>query len=176
MSPTVAPSDAIYIQLTNYPDLPTHAPSPVSPRLPVPRVLSRRRAAVLALSAVSLLSLFAFLRRSLTDVDSAQYPYGFDPSVDLQAYLPLRIPDTKPARSPPLLPTHNLPPSCIDAYFTSGEPCYDPDVPQLDVVWTWVNGSDPLLQQAKESAQEALDSSADPYRPQHSSAQARMYR
>lgn len=49
--------------------------------------------------------------------------------------------------------THRLPSDCIDSFFASGKICslLDPD-PPLDVVWTWVNGSDKLLQESMSDA------------------------
>jgi hypothetical protein len=45
-----------------------------------------------------------------------------------------------------LTPSTDLPQSCLSAYFTHGTPCFDKDKSKLpiDVVWTWVNGSDSL--------------------------------
>jgi Stealth protein CR1, conserved region 1 len=39
-------------------------------------------------------------------------------------------------------------PSCIDGYFAKGAPCHAGSDPPLDVVWTWVNGSDRLIQES----------------------------
>ncbi|KIP04248.1 hypothetical protein PHLGIDRAFT_76231 [Phlebiopsis gigantea 11061_1 CR5-6] len=92
------------------------------------------------------------------------------------AYLPFEPPNPD-ANAPPasLSSTQALPDHCRDAYFSIGAVCYDPEQPRMDVVWTWVNGSDPLLQAAKLEA-ESRFSDDDPYRPKTSAAAARQYR
>lgn len=45
-----------------------------------------------------------------------------------------------------------LPTTCIDDYFTTGAFCNDGTRTSFDIVWTWVNGSDPLLRQARQKA------------------------
>ncbi|KAF8588240.1 hypothetical protein K439DRAFT_670883 [Ramaria rubella] len=40
-----------------------------------------------------------------------------------------------------------LPHHCLDAYFTTGVSCHAGPDPPLDVVWTWTNGSDRLVQE-----------------------------
>ena len=92
------------------------------------------------------------------------------------AYLPFEPPKHDPsAPAVRLTPTQVLPDHCRDAYFSSGAVCYDPEMPLMDVVWTWVNGSDPLLQAAKLDAESRFDDD-DPYRPKTSAAAARQYR
>lgn len=54
----------------------------------------------------------------------------------------------------PAQPWH--PPHCIDDFFTNGKPCSPPHPTTLDVVWTWVNGSDVLFQQALWDAADSL--------------------
>ncbi|KIJ52435.1 hypothetical protein M422DRAFT_64923 [Sphaerobolus stellatus SS14] len=42
----------------------------------------------------------------------------------------------------------SLPEECIDDHFAKGLPCYAPEPRPMDVVWTWVNGSDRLLMES----------------------------
>ena len=56
-----------------------------------------------------------------------------------------------------LLPTQPWHPShCINNFFTSGEPCSTHRPAPLDVVWTWVNGSDSLLRHEFSDAVNAM--------------------
>ncbi|GJE97686.1 hypothetical protein PsYK624_139070 [Phanerochaete sordida] len=107
------------------------------------------------------------------DLDDSDDLFVEDPEYQA-AYLPFQPPPPQPP-SALLTPTQQLPDGCRDAYFSTGALCYDPDIPTFDVVWTWVNGSDQLLQAAKEEA-ESRYAPDDPYRPKTSSAQARQYR
>ena len=91
------------------------------------------------------------------------------------AYLPFEPPNLNTSRGTRLTPTQVLPDRCRDAFFSSGALCFDPVLPRMDVVWTWVNGSDPLLQAAKLEA-ESRFADDDPYRPKTSAAQERQYR
>ncbi|CAG7849530.1 SubName: Full=Uncharacterized protein {ECO:0000313/EMBL:CCA71576.1} [Serendipita indica DSM 11827] len=50
-----------------------------------------------------------------------------------------------------------LPADCIDAYYSAGASCSDGQRTTLDVVWTWVNGSDPMLIRSKARAKARLD-------------------
>ncbi|GBE85251.1 3-O-alpha-D-mannopyranosyl-alpha-D-mannopyranose xylosylphosphotransferase [Sparassis crispa] len=136
----------------------------------------RRRAVFAGLLTTSLLVLFVLLRYTLKEFDIEGA--GLDilsPSVDLLAYLPLEIPKGS-SLSARLKPVRGLPISCLDAHFALGEICYEKEIQPIDVLWTWVNGSDPLLQRAKSSAQERYERK-DPYRPMiDASSQARLYR
>lgn len=67
---------------------------------------------------------------------------------------PLRSATEMEALMVPTQPWH--PSHCIDGFFTDGEPCSGRRPTTLDVVWTWVNGSDAFFQQA------LLDAAADP--------------
>jgi hypothetical protein len=71
-----------------------------------------------------------------------------------ELYIPLR-PDqspTQPKNYPPLRPVHGLPEEQLRSWFLKGSfkkphsPQAFPSDPQLDVIMTWVNGSDPLWQ------------------------------
>jgi hypothetical protein len=70
-------------------------------------------------------------------------------------YSPLRSPTQLEALMVPIQPWH--PSHCIDEFFTKGEPCSARRPTTLDVVWTWVNGSDVLFQQALLDAANFLD-------------------
>lgn len=147
-------------------------------QLPSRRPNSRRRWAVLGTGLVIVLvGLYTLvLPDSVEDVDDLfaedQEP-GAVPEYQA-AYLPFEPPPQQPPAAR-LTPTQVLPDDCRDAYFSSGALCYDPVIPSFDVLWTWVNGSDPLLQEAKMAA-ESRFAPDDPYRPKTSSAQARQYR
>lgn len=48
-----------------------------------------------------------------------------------------------------MVPAQSWHPShCIDDFFVNGKPCSADHLTTLDVVWTWVNGSDALFQRA----------------------------
>ncbi len=101
----------------------------------------------------------------------------FDPSLDA-AYVPFRPSKShQPAASNAVMlkPSTELPSSCLDAHIAKGELCHNPKVPQLDVVWTWVNGSDLLFQHAVTRVENSLPED-DPYRPTESFLKARQYR
>ena len=52
-----------------------------------------------------------------------------------------------------MVPTQSWHPShCIDDFFANAKPCSAHHITTLDVVWTWVNGSDILFQQALRDA------------------------
>lgn len=146
-----------------------------------PKQHSRRRRAILgtALAIVVVAGLY-FISADL--FDDAEDLYLDDLDVILPefqtAYIPFKPPSQNSTQTAiRLTPAQVLPEHCRDAYFSSGALCYDPVLPKMDVVWTWVNGSDPLLQDAKLNA-ESNFSPDDPYRPKtsESSNQARQYR
>lgn len=88
-------------------------------------------------------------------------------------YLPFR-PQT-PIRDRRVKAGLQLPQECLDAHFSQGSLCYVEEVPKMDVLWTWVNGSDILLQNAKARIT-AQFSSTDPNRPSVSWKQYRQFR
>ncbi|KDQ19027.1 hypothetical protein BOTBODRAFT_184820 [Botryobasidium botryosum FD-172 SS1] len=94
--------------------------------------------------------------------------YGYHGS-----YLPFALPTPASSLSQPLLPVQALPTACIEDHFVNGGPCFN-NRTQMDVLWTWVNGSDPFLQGEKEATEKKL-SPDDPYRPIRKN-QARQYR
>ncbi|KAI0088478.1 hypothetical protein BDY19DRAFT_165838 [Irpex rosettiformis] len=98
----------------------------------------------------------------------------FDPSLD-SAYVPFR--PSRPTTSDfvTLKPSTELPSSCLDAHITQGELCYNPKAPRLDVLWTWVNGSDILFKDAVARVENSL-SPDDPYRPTQSFLKVRQFR
>ncbi|KZT09088.1 uncharacterized protein LAESUDRAFT_537492 [Laetiporus sulphureus 93-53] len=139
----------------------------------------RKRALRIAAFTGVLLTLFLLLRRTLEDVDdiglselalSAQL-------IEFSQYLPFkaaRLPLPSPPRTP-LRPVRELPDPCLEAHFAHGELCHAEQIQPVDILWTWVNGSDVLLDEAKSSAQSHY-SSNDPYRLTKATSQARMYR
>ncbi|KZT09090.1 uncharacterized protein LAESUDRAFT_722792 [Laetiporus sulphureus 93-53] len=139
----------------------------------------RKRALRVAAFTGALLTLFLLLRHTLVDVDdiglselalSAQL-------IEFSQYLPFkaaRLPLPSPPRTP-LRPVRELSDSCLEAHFARGELCHAEQIQPVDILWTWVNGSDVLLDEAKSSAQSHY-SPNDPYRPAKATSQARMYR
>lgn len=140
--------------------------------------ISRRRLIVwvgAALCLASFLLIAYFHGPAIVEgVDVLWFPpnsyYGYHGS-----YLPF-IPPPPASHSikRPLLPVQDLPSSCLEDYFVTGAPCYDPVRRPMDVLWTWVNGSDLFLQQEKQAAEKRLGDH-DPYRPIKKN-QARQYR
>ncbi|KIJ52434.1 hypothetical protein M422DRAFT_222969 [Sphaerobolus stellatus SS14] len=53
-----------------------------------------------------------------------------------------------PVNDRPVRSIRRLPNSCVDEHIAYGAPCADPNAVTFDLVWTWVNGSDPRLEQA----------------------------
>lgn len=131
----------------------------------------RKRVAFIAVLSLFLFTLFLLLQRALYDVDQ----WGL-PQIDATSYIPFEVTWDLAASSPrtSLRPIIDLPTSCHEAHFSRGELC-NQQVPSIDVLWTWVNGSDILLEEAKGLAQNQY-ASDDPYRPSASIMQARLYR
>ena len=158
--------------------LPTTAnfvPHPTSPL----RTSSRRRYRYVfgSLITVVLLAFYLVVADWVEDIDDLDYSDTPAAQSDAHAaYIPFEPPthrDTSAAAR--LRPAQVLPARCREAYFVGGELCYDPDIRPMDVVWTWDNGSDPLLQEAKLRAEDRF-SDDDPYRPKNSPRQQRQYR
>ncbi|KAI0323660.1 hypothetical protein GY45DRAFT_553660 [Cubamyces sp. BRFM 1775] len=150
------------------------------PRLHSLRAYFTRRRAVYALvAATSLLTLIVFLRvssRHVDDLDDLDYYEPVDPNFQ-PSYIAIPVPDSlPPSAHPRLRPVRDLPGHCLDAYFSSGELCHDSLGPvPMDVLWTWVNGSDPLFADAKERAAASF-ADDDPYRPIKKNNPSRMFR
>ena len=53
-------------------------------------------------------------------------------------------------------PYRPLPADCIDSYYTNGTSCSDGQRTTFDIIWTWVNGSDPMIREARAKALTAL--------------------
>lgn len=49
-----------------------------------------------------------------------------------------------------------LPDWCMEGYYTNGSTCNDAERTQFDIIWTWVNGSDPMISRARARAMAAL--------------------
>jgi hypothetical protein len=145
-----------------------------------PQNSGRRRRIVLG-SALAFILVAALYFISADLLDEAEDIFLDDSDIvypEFQAaYLPFEPPATNRSTDATarLTPTQVLPDDCRDAYFSAGALCYDPDLPRMDVIWTWVNGSDGLLERAKLEV-ESRFSSDDPYRPMASASQARQYR
>jgi len=129
----------------------------------------RRRIVLVTVLATSLLVLFLVLQHTLRDIDEL--------GVHAASYIPFELPSPLPLQFPhkaSLTPVRDLPAACLESHFALGQPCHEIAEP-LDVLWTWVNGSDILLDEAKRDAQ-ARYAPDDPYRPTRSTTQARLYR
>ncbi|KAH9933266.1 hypothetical protein B0H21DRAFT_835315 [Amylocystis lapponica] len=140
----------------------------------------RRRVILAAIFASSLFTLYVFLNRTLGDLAEDVDEFDDDPihpAVAFHAsYLPFKVLSSIPSPDDtPLRPIADLPTSCLEDYFALGEPCYGSNVTRLDLLWTWVNGSDPLGVQAQQDAIDAYEPD-DPYRPVSTKTSARLYR
>ncbi|CCM05604.1 uncharacterized protein FIBRA_07832 [Fibroporia radiculosa] len=166
-----------YIPLVQYPF--------TSPRNAVTELTTtfclRRRVLYAALFTTSVFTLFYLLKYSFRDIDGDLedleliFPIDAIPSLPT-SYLPFRVPSPPPTSQSTLVkPVLDLPATCLDAYYVHGDACSSPLPPKLDLLWTWVNGSDPLEQQAKMDVQ-ASYGPTNPWRPATSSTQARLYR
>ena len=81
-------------------------------------------------------------------------PLAFAADDDQLLYHCIKVP--QPSEPPPLRAYQSLPSTCRDAFFESGEICNHPSTltpSRFDLVWTWVNGSDPLLHDAMAAAE-----------------------
>lgn len=137
----------------------------------------RRRASYVLLTAVSVFLLFeyaSYLSGGSEDLqDPADSDFEVDPILDT-VYLPFQPPKQAPLRRK-LRPSLPLPATCLDAHISKGALCYNSAEPKLDVLWTWVNGSDILLQDAKARVQESL-ASDDPRQPSSNWKVIRQFR
>ncbi|KAI0823219.1 hypothetical protein BC628DRAFT_1325337 [Trametes gibbosa] len=151
-----------------------------SPRAYIRNHLTRRRAVYALIATTSILSLLLFLKLSAGSHDDFdhddEYEYGLDPLYH-PAYIAIPVPDSlPPAAHPKLRPVRDLPLHCLDAYYSSGQLCHDGYGPTpMDVLWTWVNGSDPLFADARQRAVSSF-ASDDPYRPLKKNNPSRMFR
>ncbi|PCH40329.1 hypothetical protein WOLCODRAFT_136778 [Wolfiporia cocos MD-104 SS10] len=143
----------------------------------------RRRLVLWSLFGTSLLTLFVYMKHSfnyidveLDDLDIDLFPPQATSSLQTESYLPFQV-VSRPNDTAhlPLRPVPPLPSTCLDAYFARGDACYASQPAKLDLLWTWVNGSDPLEQQAKTNVAAKFDSQ-DPWRPSMQPNQARLYR
>jgi hypothetical protein len=90
-------------------------------------------------------------------------------SFDGQNNIAFRLPPPLLATRLPftLKPTTSLPAYCIDSHLSRGTPCpctiRDLDNPtKLDVIWSWVNGSDPLHIRSLQATQKLLSYTSVP--------------
>ncbi len=147
---------------------------------PPPRLSRFRRRAIFGTALVIFLVGFYFVAAELVDDDSEDLDYADDDlnliSEFQAAYLPFEFAHHNASSvNARLTPAQELPDYCRDAYMSAGALCFDPDIEPMDIVWTWVNGSDVLLQEAKLLA-ESQFAEDDPYRPKTSARQERQYR
>jgi hypothetical protein len=99
----------------------------------------------------------------------------FDPSLEAGyvAFRPSMHPQSVATSA--LKPSLELPAACLDAHIAHGQLCHVAEEPRLDVVWTWVNGSDILLQDALVRVENSFTED-DPYRPTTSNQKLRQFR
>lgn len=171
-------SSATYIPLTQISPQefawpPSRRPSPASLRAH----LTRRRAIYVLIATTSVLTFLLFLKLTPhhDDLDD-DFEYSEDIGTH-NAYIAIPVPAAlPPATYPRLRPVRDLPAHCLDAYYASGQLCHDSYGPiPMDVLWTWVNGSDPLFADARERAIKSFQPD-DPYRPLKKNNPSRMFR
>ncbi|KAJ3559317.1 hypothetical protein NM688_g420 [Phlebia brevispora] len=124
------------------------------------------------LGFVSLFALYEYATYFVSEDTSQDAAELYDAVLDT-VYLPFQPTPYQPSLT--LKPTSPLSDACIDDHFAQGKLCFNPQQPRLDVLWTWVNGSDLLLQDAKTRVENSYPSDA-PYRPNKSWKQARQFR
>jgi len=74
---------------------------------------------------------------------------------DQLVYHCIKVPHT--SEPPPLRVYQSLPSTCRDSFFENGDICNQHSTSTIfDLVWTWVNGSDPLLQDAMAAAEHSV--------------------
>ncbi len=173
-------SSANYIPLTQIsPDeYHWHPKSPAShARSSLASYFSRRRAILALVAASSVITLFVFLKLSLASQDEFdELEFHVNPLYQ-PSYIAIPVPDSLPdAARPKLRPVRDLPTECLEHYYVSGLPCHDGQGPvPMDVIWTWVNGSDPLFIDSRTHAANSY-AKDDPYRPIKSNNPSRMFR
>lgn len=170
-------SSATYIPLTRLSSS-DYFPAPqFSPHAPFTSYFSRRRAVLALIAATSVVTLVLFLKTSNAHEDDFDYDgIPLNPSYH-PSYIAIPVPNSLPPSSQPKLrPVRDLPLYCLDRYYALGGTCHDGSGPvPLDIVWTWVNGSDPLFSDARQKAAQSYDHD-DPYRPIKSNNPSRMFR
>lgn len=146
------------------------------------RWIYRRRATHVLFTLVALLALyFLFGYNSHPQDELVRHSYAVSApelSIDSTTYLPFR-PAAHPTRvsSPvaPLKPSGALPLSCLEDHIAYGKPCYNSESHLMDVVWTWVNGSDNLLNESMLRVGRRYPA-GDPYLPSTQRQQHRQFR
>ena len=135
---------------------------------------SRRtiQSSFILLGCISLFTLYEYTSYLADDESSPDVADVYDTELD-SVYLPFQPVPYQPSLT--LRFTSLLPDACLDNHLAQGELCYNPQQPKLDVVWTWVNGSDILLQDAKARVESSYPADAA-YRPNKSWKQARQFR
>ncbi|KAI0768964.1 hypothetical protein BD413DRAFT_478467 [Trametes elegans] len=173
-------SSATYIPLTQIsPSEYTWSPKHPLPSSALRQYFTRRRAVYALVATTSVLTLLLFLRLSFAHGDDYDDFDDYEPfNVTGQpSYIAIPVRHALPETAQPKLrPTRDLPLDCLDRYYSSGLLCHDSLGPvPMDVLWTWVNGTDPLFAAAK---QRAVDRYApdDPFRPIKKNNPARMFR
>lgn len=81
-----------------------------------------------------------------------------------------------PLPEPPEWTEAEVPLSCLDDYISLGKPCGPPTSEQLDVVWQYVNGSDPLLQRTFLSDRELVWRATSPESARYPKIKAGTFR
>lgn len=138
---------------------------------------SRKRAVLALVATSSVITLFVFLKLSLGSVDDFDdIEFRVNPLYQ-PSYIAIPVADSLPETArPKLRPVRDLPAECLEQYYASGLPCHDGQGPvPMDVIWTWVNGSDPLFVDSRTRAANSYDKN-DPYRPTRTNNPSRMFR
>lgn len=91
-------------------------------------------------------------------------------------YHPIPFSDASTPVEQVVLATEDFDLACLEKYFTRGEPCRTRSKPDIDVVWTWVNGSDPLFDAVKTETEQEIWLVDKPSRPPQSLTSQRCYR
>lgn len=140
----------------------------------------RRRAMQVSfffLVSISSFALFEYAAHLIGDSDISDLDDDpgepLDTSLDA-AYLPFN-PNRSSSQSKTLKPSNELPASCLDAHIAHGALCYSSADSRMDILWTWVNGSDLLLTDAKARVESSFADDS-PYRPTSSWKKERQFR
>ena len=129
----------------------------------------------LAVASLSLFALWNFAWYLSSEGDALEDELELPDFALDTVYLPFQPSQQLETAPESLKPTLPLPRHCLDAHLTYGDVCFHANAPPLDIVWTWVNGSDILMQDAKARISSSF-SEENPYRPSKSWKTARQFR
>lgn len=141
----------------------------MSPRIAILKTGLKR---VLPVLAVILLVLH-LLRPSATTTPVISEPQLV---IDAINYHPILFSNKSEPLEPSVRSTEDFGIECLEKYFMHGEPCHTTTKPVIDVVWTWVNGSDPVFDALKTKTEEEIWKAEKPSRPPKSLTEQKCYR